>query len=73
MGRNLFGELGKSPSEIDEKLNTAWAKLFLGDANNERVFYEADTDGGYILEGHTRCSLLDRSRNGEPCVLSDNG
>lgn len=50
IGRNLFGELGKSPSEIDEKLNTAWAKLFLGDPNNERVFYEADADGGYILD-----------------------
>ncbi len=48
---NLFIELlGKSPLEIQTKLDNAWNQLFYGDNNNQRVYYPVDTDMAYIKD-----------------------
>ena len=39
--RNLFGELGKSPAEIRQKIDGAFQQLFHGNRTNETVYYEA--------------------------------
>ncbi len=48
--RNIFAEMGKSQTEIDAKVNAAFAQLFEGDADLERVFYTVGTDMGYIKD-----------------------
>lgn len=46
---NLFIELlGKSPSQVQTKLNNAWNQLFYGNNNTQRVYYPVDTDMAYI-------------------------
>ncbi|MGE5737091.1 MAG: glycosyl hydrolase family 8 [Acidobacteriota bacterium] len=39
--RNLFAELGKSPGEIRQKIDSAFQQLFHGDPNTQTVYYEA--------------------------------
>lgn len=47
--RNLFKEyLGKSDSEIQAKLDSAWQQLFYGNDNFERVYYPVGEDMAYI-------------------------
>ena len=47
--RNLFKEyLGKSDSEVQARIDTAWNQLFYGDANSERVYYPVGEDMAYI-------------------------
>ena len=45
--RNLFKELGHSDAEINEKVNTAWQKLFYG-TEEERIYYPVGDDEAYI-------------------------
>lgn len=50
--RNIFEEIGKTPAEIDAKLNKAFGQLFEGDAENERICFEQG-DEAYIVDiGH---------------------
>lgn len=52
--RNIFEEIGKTPSQIEEKINKAFAQLFEGNPDNERVCYEAPGNMAYIEDiGHT--------------------
>jgi oligosaccharide reducing-end xylanase len=46
--RNLFAEIGKSKSEIDDKVDVAWNQLFYGDDDSERILYPVDDDMAYI-------------------------
>jgi len=47
--RNLFNEyLGKSDSEIQGKIDTAWQQLFYGDDANQRVYYPVEENMAYI-------------------------
>ena len=47
--RNLFKEhLGKSDSEVQAKIDSAWNQLFYGDDNSERVYYHVGEDMAYI-------------------------
>ncbi len=49
--RNLFDEyLGKSETEIQDKLNTAWKQLFYGDDTYQRVYYPVGEDMAYIMD-----------------------
>ncbi len=49
--RNLFKEyLGKSDSEVQARLDTAWDQLFYGSDESERVYYPAGTDMAYIMD-----------------------
>ena len=48
--RSLFREIGKSDAEIKSKLNAAWNQLFLGDAKNERVYFEVSNNMAYIKD-----------------------
>jgi oligosaccharide reducing-end xylanase len=48
---NLFVELlGKSPSQVQTKLNDAWNQLIYGDNNTQRVYYTVNTDMAYIKD-----------------------
>ncbi|MDQ3239629.1 MAG: glycosyl hydrolase family 8 [bacterium] len=47
--RNLFLESGKSQPEIQQKISTAWSKLFYGN-NEERIYYPFENDMAYILD-----------------------
>jgi oligosaccharide reducing-end xylanase len=50
--RNLFADvLGKSETEIDDKINQAFQSLFYG-GNNKTVYYESGPDQAYILDVH---------------------
>lgn len=42
--RNLFAEIGKSPAEIRQKIDTAFQQLFHGDRASQTVYYEAGTN-----------------------------
>jgi oligosaccharide reducing-end xylanase len=42
--RNLFAELGKSPSEIRQKIDGAFQQLFHGDPNTQAVYYAAGSN-----------------------------
>ena len=46
--RNLFLEIGKSESEIQDVIDVAWNQLFYGD-DNHRIYYPED-DKAYILD-----------------------
>lgn len=48
--RNLFAEIGKSQTEINKKLETAFNQLFYGNDSSERVFYPVGNDKAYILD-----------------------
>jgi oligosaccharide reducing-end xylanase len=47
--RNLFQEyLGKSNTQVQGKLETAWQQLFYGDDENQRLYYPVGADMAYI-------------------------
>ncbi len=49
--RNLFAEyLGKTEAEIQGKLDAAWAKLFYGDDDFERVYYPDGEAMAYMVD-----------------------
>lgn len=52
--RNLFAELGHAPSEIDAKINQAYAQLFHGDPKEEAVLFAAGTNANgakaYVMD-----------------------
>ena len=50
--RNLFKELGYSDAEIDEKVESAWQKLFYGN-DEERIYYPVGEDMAYIYTADT--------------------
>ncbi len=47
--RNLFAEIGKSQSEIHQKIDSAFRQLFHGDPTNEAVYFEAGTNADGLL------------------------
>lgn len=47
--RNVFKELGYTDSEIEQKIQDTWQKVFYGD-DNTRIFYPAGEDMGYLLD-----------------------
>ncbi len=42
--RNLFAEIGKSPQEIRQKIDSAYQQLFHGDLTNQTIYYEAGSN-----------------------------
>lgn len=49
--RNLFREyLGKSDTEVQAKIDSAWEQLFYGDDASERVYYPVGDDMAYIAD-----------------------
>ncbi len=48
--RNLFAEMGKTDSEIQSKVDTAFRQLFYGTDDTQRVFYPVGTDMAYIKD-----------------------
>ena len=51
--RNIFEEIGKTPAEIEAKLNKAFTQLFEGDCENERICFDKGSDMAYIVDiGH---------------------
>lgn len=46
--RNLFVEIGKTPAEVDAKINAAFEQLFFGDAANEAIYRLVGTDEAFI-------------------------
>ena len=51
--RNIFEEIGKTPAEIEAKLNKAFTQLFEGDRENERICFDKGNDMAYIVDiGH---------------------
>jgi oligosaccharide reducing-end xylanase len=49
--RNLFSELlGKSETEVDQRIAAAWQQLFYGDDATERVYYPVGSDQAYIAD-----------------------
>jgi len=48
--RNLFVEMGKTPEQVDAKVQSVFTQLFFGTSNpeNQKVFYEYGEDMGYI-------------------------
>jgi len=49
--RNLFQELlGKTPAELDAKLQAAWQQLFQGKDDSERLYYPVGDDQAYIAD-----------------------
>ena len=50
--RNLFKELVYSDAEIDEKVESAWQKLFYGN-EEERIYYPVGDDMAYIYTADT--------------------
>lgn len=52
--RNIFQEIGKTPAEIEAKLNKAYAHFFEGDVENERICFDKGEDEAYIVDiGHS--------------------
>ena len=48
--RNLFQEAGYSQEQVDQRLEALWNTYFLGDLDNERLYYEDGDDMAYILD-----------------------
>jgi len=46
--RNLFVEIGKTPAEVDAKVDAAFEQLFFGDASTEAIYRTVGTDEAYI-------------------------
>ncbi len=46
--RNLFVEIGKTPEEVDAKVNAAFEQLFFGDASTEAIYRTSGADEAYI-------------------------
>lgn len=52
--KSVFEQIGKTPAEIEAKLQTAFGQLFEGDPENERVCFNHGDDLAYIVDiGHT--------------------
>ncbi len=52
---NLFTDLlGKSSHEVQNKIDKAWAQLFYGDENSQRVYYPVDPDMAYIKDTYNK-------------------
>lgn len=52
--KSVFEQIGKTPAEIEAKVQAAFRQLFEGDADNERVCYTHGDDLAYIVDiGHT--------------------
>lgn len=52
--RNIFLEIGKSPEEIEAKLNKAYTHFFEGDKDTQRICFDKSEDEAYIVDiGHT--------------------
>ncbi|PWJ56505.1 MULTISPECIES: glycosyl hydrolase family 8 [unclassified Fibrobacter] len=50
--KNIFEQIGKTPAEIEAKLDKAFSQLFEGDAENERICFEKG-DEAYVVDiGH---------------------
>ena len=47
--RNVFKELGYTDSEIEQKIQNTWEKVFYGD-DDTRIYYPAGEDMGYLLD-----------------------
>lgn len=51
--KNIFEQIGKTPIEIEAKLAKAFAQLFEGDPDNERICFDKGDDEAYIVDiGH---------------------
>ena len=51
--RDLFVEAGYGPNFADQLIQNAYSKLFEGDPIDERIYFEASDDMGYIIDiGH---------------------
>lgn len=48
--RNLFREIGKTDTQIVQKLETAWNQLFYGNDSSQRVYYPVGKDMAYIKD-----------------------
>lgn len=48
--RNLFHDAGYSQEQVDQRLEDLWNTYFLGDKDNERLYYEVGDDMAYILD-----------------------
>jgi oligosaccharide reducing-end xylanase len=49
--RNLFADyLGKSDSEIQAKVDSAWDQLFYGSDEYQRVYYPVEGDMAYVMD-----------------------
>lgn len=48
--RNLFHEAGYTQAQVDQRLADLWNTYFLGDLDNERLYYEDGDDMAYILD-----------------------
>lgn len=48
--RNLFREIGKTDTEIVQKLESAWNRLFYGNDSDQRVYYPVGKDMAYIKD-----------------------
>ncbi|MCF0223905.1 MAG: glycoside hydrolase [Fibrobacter sp.] len=48
--RNIFEEIGKTPAEIREKLDKAYAHFFEGDEENQRLCFANGDDEAYIVD-----------------------
>src|SRR5687767_5046057 len=49
--QNMFRDLlGKTDTEIQEKLDAAWQHLFYGDDDFQRVYYPVGDDMAYMLD-----------------------
>jgi len=52
--KSVFEQIGKTPAEIEAKLQAAFGQLFEGDTENERVCFNHGDDLAYIVDiGHT--------------------
>ncbi len=47
--RNVFKELGMTDSEIEQKVQDTWEKIFYGD-DDTRIYYPVGEDMGYLLD-----------------------
>jgi oligosaccharide reducing-end xylanase len=47
--RNLFSDIGKTPNEIQAKIDAAWANYFTSSDENVRLYYPFNATEAYIL------------------------
>lgn len=52
--RNILKEAGYTDEEINGKLQSLWTTYFEGNADSERVYYEAGSDEAYILDANNQ-------------------
>lgn len=52
--KSVFEQIGKTPAEIEAKIEAAFKQLFEGDADNERICFNHGDDLAYIVDiGHS--------------------